>query len=469
MKSTTVSYSKLNEHEDWRWDSEFLCNEPFKNKKLTYRRIGEILTLSQYGISIDMNESGDGNKIYRMNEISDMFCDREINKYAKIAASQVNKFKLKNNDVLFNRTNSQEFVGRTGIFKKFSDEDLVFASYLIRVRTNEREVLPEFLTAFLNTKYGIQDAKRRARISINQSNINAEELKRIRIPILSEVFQGTIRKMFDFAFALVVNKAESLYKEAERILLSELNVLDWKPKHKLSFIKNFSDTKSTTRIDAEYYQPVYEEVVKRIKEYKGGHEPLGKVVKTKDANFPPNDGVTYKYIELANISSNGNINGFIEALGQELPSRARRKVNAGDVIVSTIEGSLSSIALISDDLDNALCSTGFFVINSDKINSETLLIFLKSSLGQLQLKKGCSGTILTAISDDEFKKIILPDLSAGVQGEIKKKISEMYSSKLLSKQLLEIAKRGVEIAIEKNEKEAEVWIDSELKKLKVSL
>lgn len=152
-----------------------------------------------------------------------------------------------------------------------------------------------------------------------------------------------------------------------------------------------------------------------------------------------------------------------------MPTRARRKVNAGDVIVSTIEGSLSSIALITDDLDNTLCSTGFFVVNSDKINSEALFILLKSSIGQLQLKKGCSGTILTAIGDDEFKRIILPDLSMNVQADIKKKIIGMYEARDLSKRLLGIAKYGVEMAIEKNEKEAGTWINSELKKLKVSL
>ena len=133
MKSSSVLYSKLRKHEDWRWDSEFLCDEPYHNKKLTYKPVGDILTLSQYGISIDMNDVDDGCKIYRMNEISDMFCDREINKYAQITPGQISKFKLKDNDVLFNRTNSLDFVGRTGIFKKFSEENLVFASYLIPV------------------------------------------------------------------------------------------------------------------------------------------------------------------------------------------------------------------------------------------------------------------------------------------------------------------------------------------------
>ncbi|MDD3087898.1 MAG: restriction endonuclease subunit S [Candidatus Omnitrophica bacterium] len=468
MKTTSVLYSKLKRHDDWRWDSEFLCDEPYHNKNLAYKSIGQVLTLSQYGLSIDMNEDGDGCKIYRMNEISDMFCDRSINKYAKITAGQINKFKLKDNDVLFNRTNSLDFVGRTGIFKKFSEENLVFASYLIRVRTNESEILPEYLTTFLNTRYGIQDAKRRARISINQSNINAEELKRVEIPILSKEIQDTIRKLFKLSFQSV-NKSELLYEAAEQALLNDLGLLNWRPKHRLSFVKKYSDTQSSGRIDAEYFQPKYDEVVDRIKQYKKGYQPLSEIVTVKDKNFQPKDDVTYRYIELANISANGNINGFIEALGKELPTRARRKVNDGDVIVSTIEGSLSSIALIAKDLDNALCSTGFFVVNSDKINSETLLVLLKSSVGQLQLKKGCSGTILTAIGDDEFKRIILPDLSAEIQKDIKKKITEMYDAKRLSKHLLDIAKRGVEMAIDKSEKDAESFINVEIRKLKVNL
>jgi restriction endonuclease S subunit len=259
------------------------------------------------------------------------------------------------------------------------------------------------------------------------------------------------------------------YREAEQVLLSELGLLNWKPKHKLSFIKNFSDTQTSERIDAEYFQPMYEEVIERIRQYKKGYKSLSEIVKVKGKNFQPKDDVAYRYIELANISANGNINGFVEAQGKELPTRARCKVNAGDVIVSTIEGALSSIALINGDLDNALCSTGFFIIDSEKINSETLLVLLKSLVGQLQLKKGCSGTILTAIGDDEFKRIILPDLPTSIQSDVKKKITEMYNAKALSKRLLDIAKRDVEMAIEKSEKEARKWIDSEINKIGIKI
>jgi hypothetical protein len=93
----------------------------------------------------------------------------------------------------------------------------------------------------------------------------------------------------------------------------------------------------------------------------------------------------------------------------------------------------------------------------------------EEAVRQLQLKKGCSGTILTAIGIDEFKKVILPAISTNIQKEIKQKITEMYRAKALSKNLLDIAKRGVEMAIEKNEKDAERWINNELNKVGVGI
>ena len=159
-------------HPDQRWDGEYLCFEPHRNKSLNYVPIGDVISFSQYGISIEMNEDRVGTKIYRMNEISNMMCERNILKYAPISQEEIETYKLKDKDVLFNRTNSQIFVGRTGIFRKFSDENIVFASYLVRINPDPEIITPEYLTAFLNTKYGVLDVKRRARISINQSNVN---------------------------------------------------------------------------------------------------------------------------------------------------------------------------------------------------------------------------------------------------------------------------------------------------------
>ena len=84
----------------------------------------------------------------------------------------------------------------------------------------------------------------------------------------------------------------------------------------------------TYQLPIEYFQPMYEEIVKAIMRYKNGYDVLGNLLKIKDKNFIPKAEMRYKYIELANISINGNVTGFTEALGKELPTRARRKAPA---------------------------------------------------------------------------------------------------------------------------------------------
>ena len=451
--------SHLSLHPDFRWDSEYLSREPYKNKNFKYVPIGNTLISSQYGVSIKMNEDEIGTKIYRMNEISNMLCDRNISKYAELNDNQISSFKLKDKDVLFNRTNSREFVGRTGIFRKFSDEDIVFASYLVRINPDPEIVTPEYLTAFLNTKYGIIDIKRRARHSVNQSNVNLEEVKRIEIPLLCNQLQDGITFSFNKAFDLI-QASEKVYHQAQTLLLAELGLVDWQPKQQLTFVKNFSDTEHSERIDADYFQPKYDEIVNAIKNYSGGWDTLGDQAHVKDTNFNPISETEYKYIELANIGNSGEITGCMVEHGKDLPTRARREVAAGDVVVSSIEGSLESIALITEEYDNALCSTGFHVVQSDVLNSKVLLVLLKSIVGQLQLKKGCSGTILTAINKEKFSEIVIPKIKAEKQAEIEQKVIESFNLRNRAKDLLEHAKRTVEIAIEQDKQTAIDWLES---------
>ena len=459
MQFKIRNLSELSLHTDYRWDSGYLSREPYKNENLKYTPIRNTLISSDYGISVKMNEDSIGTLIYRMNEISNMLCNRNISKYAELNDSQIASYKLKDRDVLFNRTNSPEFVGRTGIFRKFSDEDIVFASYLVRINPDPEIVTPEYLTAFLNTKYGIIDIKRRARHSINQSNVNLEEVKRIEIPLLCNQLQNGITLSFNKAFDSI-QASEAVYLQAQTLFLSELGLADWQPKHQLTFVKNFSDTESAGRIDADYFQPKYDDIVNAINRYPDSWGTLAKLTLLKDSKFTPEAKTEYKYIELSNIGSNGEVTGCMVEQGENLPTRARRKVAAGDVIVSSVEGSLDSIALITEEYDNALCSTGFHVVRSDVLKSEVLLVFLKSIIGQLQLKKGCSGTILTAINKEEFSKIVVPKIREKKQIEIREKALDSFDLRKRAKKLLENAKRSVEIAIEQDEQAAIDWLES---------
>lgn len=243
--------------------------------------------------------------------------------------------------------------------------------------------------------------------------------------------------------------AQSLYSSAENYLLECLGMRDFAANPDAYNVKTLKESfLESGRIDAEYYLPKYEDYIKAVLAYAGGATPLGEVCVIKDSNYTPEHDMKYRYIELVDIGKSGDIIGCTYENGEDLPTRARRIVTQGDVIVSSIEGSLGSCALVTDDYDNALCSTGFYVVRSAQINSETLLTLFKSFPIQQLLKKGCSGTILTGISKQEFEKIPIPLIRPEVQEEIAQHVRQSFTLRKEASQLLGEAKLSVERAIE---------------------
>ncbi|MDZ7611554.1 MAG: hypothetical protein U5L10_02220 [Candidatus Moranbacteria bacterium] len=470
MQYSIVNYKTVKENSDFRIDGEFYHPAILSRLNLLEGKNNEFLNnlvkfvVGPFGSTVTVDKYVDESdyRYIRNKDINDfVISDDEPALIPEKVYSPLKHFHIQKDDLLLTVVGT---LGKVAIAQE-KDSKSIFSCKSTLLRS--QKLNPYYLLTYLNSPTGQIFSLRGKRGAI-QEGLNLTDLKDIKVFVPSSDFQNLIeiliKKSFDSA-----NQSKSLYSQAEQLLLSELELTSWKPKHELSFIKNYSDTQEAGRFDAEYFQPKYEEIIEAARKYKGGFDELGNLVKIKDKNFTPKDDEQYKYIELANISSNGEINGYTKNLGKELPSRARRKVERDDLIISSIEGSLDSIALISDDLQNALCSTGFFVIQSKNINSETLLILLKTKVGQLQLTRGCKGTILTAISKDELSKIVLPKIDSKIQEEIKKKITEMYKTKKLSKSLLEIAKQGVEMAIEKDEQSSEDWIKEELQKLNVKL
>lgn len=144
--------------------------------------IRDLCTQIQYGLSNALNTKGQGFKTFRMNEIQDgALVDNGQMKYADVSSKEFKKYRLRKGDVLFNRTNSYEHVGRTGIF--LLDAEYAFASYLVRLSLDERKADPRFVNAVMNTpefQKGIKDFASRA---IGQANINASNLASYAIPV----------------------------------------------------------------------------------------------------------------------------------------------------------------------------------------------------------------------------------------------------------------------------------------------
>ena len=399
-------------------------------------------------------------------------CQRNILKYAELSTDEIASYKLKDRDILFNRTNSQELVGRTGIFRKFSGEDIVFASYLVRINPDPTIITPECLTAFLNTKYGVLDVQRRARISIGQSNVNAEELKRVEVPLLCDKLQTQITFLFDKAFHLI-QAAEAKYRQAETLLLSELGLTDWRPQHRLTFVKNYSDTEQAGRIDADYFQPFYEEVNDKLQST--GFVLAGNICSQINYGTVPtspysedNSGVPYiKGLNLKNLRVDTEKLDYITNT-DDLPNRVFTK--EGDIIISQM-GTVGNCGVVSREQENwvfASFTIRIRIADKSKYDPYFVALYIETIAKPYYLMRNIAQASVRQNTDlPTIKQMPISNLPFEKQQQISQKIIESFNLSKQSKHLLECAKRAVEIAIEQDEQTAIDYIENSTKEMEI--
>ena len=142
--------------------------------------LGDYLTETQYGLSA----KGAGSGLYALlrmtNQQQGRISDDNL-QYVDLAQAQFEKFRVERKDILFNRTNSLDLVGRTAIYDL--EGDFVFASYLIRLRTVATRLRPYFLNHYFNWDETQARLKSIATRAVSQSNISATRLRGFSVPI----------------------------------------------------------------------------------------------------------------------------------------------------------------------------------------------------------------------------------------------------------------------------------------------
>lgn len=178
------------------------------DKKWEVRRLGEVCSKVEYGTSSKAKRSGKL-PVMRMGNIQNGRFDWESLVFSDNAADN-KQYLLKYNDVLFNRTNSPELVGKTAIYK--GERPAIFAGYLIRLHRNEDLLDADYLNYYLNSKMAFEYGKTVVISSVNQANINGTKLKTYPIPLPTLTEQQTIVSQLD-ALRAETQKLEVLYQK----------------------------------------------------------------------------------------------------------------------------------------------------------------------------------------------------------------------------------------------------------------
>lgn len=144
--------------------------------------IKRVVHSADYGTSTAANENGVGIPCLRMNNVTyEGELDLDDIKHVELPQRELKKQLLHKNDILFNRTNSLELVGKTGLWD--ASFEAVAASYFVRLRLDLEQVDPRYLVAFLNLASTKRRLQNMAKQAVGMSNINATELQRVRMPL----------------------------------------------------------------------------------------------------------------------------------------------------------------------------------------------------------------------------------------------------------------------------------------------
>jgi restriction endonuclease S subunit len=343
-------------------------------------------------------------------------------------------------------------IARSGSFGKacvYYGDDIINSSDIIIVKVNDNKYNTNFLSAFLNSKYGSNQLNRFASGGL-QGHVNLTILGFLKVPEIDNVQQIRISTIIENAYSLKI-KSQSLYYKASKLLENELNLDNIQSLTHTKYTTTFHDIVWGGRFDSDYFRPFYVNLKTQIRNYKNNYEFLLTNIKSIKPNIDPNKfpNSDFKYIELSDINSSlGTIISNKSVTGLLAPSRAKRLVSNGDILASSVVGSIDKSAIVSEKEDGFLASTGFFQFRSSYYSPEYLLLLVRSKLVREQLMQESTGGILSAVPDINLNNIIIPKIPLALQDEITRLVSESHIANRESLRLLDQAKTEVETIIE---------------------
>lgn len=326
--------------------------------------------------------------------------------------------------------------------------------------TPKKNINSYYLSTFLNSSFGYSQLRRRG-IKVSRPEIKLIEFKDILISIPSNNFQHEIEKIILNGQKILYN-SKKVYREAENLLLKKIGLENFTPSTEGINIKTFSNSFATTgRLDAEYYQPKYEDYEQLIKKDKYSYIK-DEYIHINKKSKKEEDGYNYIEISDVNVGDGSSVSNYIKT--EELPANAKILIKKGDLLISNVRPYRGAVTIVNSEFNNLIVSSAFTVLRRNVksiYNVEVLKVLLRTDLYKDWLLKFNVGTSYPVIKDYDVLNIPIPYINENKQKEIAALVEESFALKKQSEHLLETAKRAVEIAIEKNEEAALLYIEKE--------
>jgi type I restriction enzyme S subunit len=379
---------------------------------------------------------------------------------------RLSKYALKENDILVSVVGT---LGNAALIRK-ENTPAIFSckSTVLRVRN----INASYLLVYINSKYGRSLLLRKERGAI-QKGLNLDDLKTLDVYVANKALQDSVENILNLSITKE-NESKSLYTKAEALLLKSLGLENFSPSSKNTNIKSFKRSfQATSRLDAEYYQPKYEEIIDHIKTQP--HAKLSELVTIKKSIEPGSDEYSdnedgLPFLRVADYNKFG-ITEPQKKLKTSFVTENQSKLDSlmpnAETILFSKDGSVGEAHCLSKD-SNFITSGAVLhltVRDKKKVLPDYLTLVLNSKLVKMQAERDAGGSIILHWRVGEIEEVLVPVIDPKTQSQISSLVQESFALKSKSEKLLETAKQAVEMAIEESEEKATAFIDKESRNL----
>jgi len=386
--------------------------------------------------------------------VQDNYFDLSANTFISEQQHKMNlRTSLKRDDVILSS------VGTIGNCAVVTDDILPANAdrHVAIIRLSNRELSSSYLSAFLNSKYGRFQTFRESTGNV-QLNLFIDKIKTLIIPILKN--HREIGELAKKSYNMILF-ANSLYSQAEDLLLNELGLKDFKIEDDLTYTVNLSDIKSAHRSDAEYFHPKYEKLINNLNLIKSkliDLSFLNEIFSIRRGDFIAPEYYIEKsrqaYIRIKELPSAGDINlDSIMYIDDNFVNSNLETLLEGDFVFAGIGATLGKTARIPKELEGSFYSNNTVRFRlrkvwKDKADTYYLQVILQSKICQLQFEQRQAQTAQAKIADEELKTVLIPILPQSTQQKIADLVRQSHEAHKKAKEFLEQAKKEVEELIE---------------------
>ncbi|MDR1109350.1 MAG: restriction endonuclease subunit S [Deltaproteobacteria bacterium] len=385
-------------------------------------RLGEMCLAFQYGTSQKSDKKGRV-AVLRMGNIKNGEID-----YSDLVftsdESDIKKYELKPHELLFNRTNSPEWVGKTAIYR--GEIPAIFAGYIIKIKPVI--VNPFYLNYIMNSKYHRNICLQVKTDGVNQSNINAQKLSYFVYPIPPLAEQHRIVTTIKSAFEIIDEIERSKTDLQAAVTTAKSKILSLAIRGKLVPQDPNDEPASVLleRIRAERQKLIKAGRIKPSKNesaifrgcdnsYYTGLPDSWIVARICDVCEPQETkrpaGESFRYIDIEAIDNKRHsVTEPTTVRTNHAPSRAAKGVRTGDTLFSMVRPYLENIAFVTDELSDCIASTGFYVCRPlpEIVFPSYMYHYLTSSYTITGINTYMRGDNSPAIRKDEMDSFPIP-------------------------------------------------------------